>query len=203
MSDVRWLGVFYWIGAIGLVGLVLYLYIRSRRAAVVRSIPGGTLSLADAAAEFLAQKRFAVAGVSRAGNAPANLIFRKLRDSGRDVYAINPNAESVEGTRCYPSLADLPETPDAVMIATHPDQAIEIAYQCQAAGVRHVWFHRSIDGGSYSADAARLCRDYGAVVIPGSCPMMHLAPVDIAHRCMRGVLGLTRKLPSAVEAPKS
>lgn len=192
-----------WGFQLGLVVLFLYSYFRSGRAAAERSIPEGALSLCEAAAEFLAQKRFAVAGVSRAGNAPANLIFKKLRDSGREVFAINPNAESVEGARCYPSLADLPEPPDAVMIATHPDQAVEIARQCKAAGVRHVWFHRSIDGGSYSADAVELCTGYGAIVIPGSCPMMHLAPVDFAHRCMRGVLGLTRKLPNTVEAAKS
>jgi predicted CoA-binding protein len=185
-----------------LVILFLYSYFRAGRMAVRDAVEDGALSLADAAAEFLAQNRFAVAGVSRAGNAPANLIFKKLKESGREVYAINPNTETVEGERCYASLADLPETPDAVMIATHPGQAIEIARQCKAVGVRHVWFHRSIDGGSYSSDAATLCADYGATVIPGSCPMMHLRPIDFAHRCMRGVLSLTGKLPQAVDAPK-
>jgi len=32
--------------------------------------------------------------------------------------------------------------------------------------------------------------------------MMHLRPIDIARRCMRGVLSLTGKLPQAVDAPK-
>lgn len=186
-----------------MVVLLFYLFVHSRSAARARAIPEGACSLSEAAAEFLAGKRFAVAGVSRAGNAPANLIFKKLRDSGREVYAINPNAESVEGERCYASLADLPEPPDAVMIATHPDQAIEIARQCKAAGVRRIWFHRSIDGGSFSPEAAAFCRAYGATVIPGGCPMMHLGPVDVAHRCMRAVLSLTGSLPKAVEVPKA
>jgi predicted CoA-binding protein len=189
-----------WVLQIVLVVLFLYSYFRSGRVVAEQSIPDGAMSLSAAAADFLAQKRFAVAGVSRAGNAPANLIFKKLKESGREVYAINPNAQSIEGEPCYGSLADLSEPPHAVMIATHPDQAIEIARQCQAAGVRHVWFHRSIDGGSYSHEAAALCKAYGATVIPGSCPMMHLEPVDVAHRCMRGVLSLTGTLPKAVEA---
>ncbi|MDH3654784.1 MAG: CoA-binding protein [Myxococcales bacterium] len=186
-----------------LAALFLYSYLRASRAAAMEAISSDSVPLAEGAAEFLAQKRFAVAGVSRSGNAPANLIFKKLRASGREVYAINPNAESVEGERCYASLADLPEPPDAVMIATHPDQAMEIARQCRAAGVRRIWFHRSIDGGSFSPEAAAFCEAYGATVIPGGCPMMHLGPVDVAHRCMRAVLSLTGSLPKTVQVPKA
>jgi hypothetical protein len=32
--------------------------------------------------------------------------------------------------------------------------------------------------------------------------MMHLEPIDVPHRCMRGVLSLTGTLPKAVEAQK-
>jgi len=190
-----------WVMQALLVALFSYSYVASGRAAAEESIPSGASSLADAAEAFLAQERFAVAGVSRAGNAPANLIFKKLRDSGREAYAINPNTDTMDGERCYASLADLPERPDAVVIATHPDQAVEIARQCQAAGVHHVWFHRSIDGGSYSAEASTLCEAYGATVIPGGCPMMHLEPIDVAHRCMRRVLNWTGRLPKVVGAP--
>jgi len=48
-----------------------------------------------------------------------------------------------------------------------------------------------------------VCEAYGATVIPGGCPMMHLAPVDVAHRCMRVVLSLTGSLPKAVEGRKA
>jgi len=191
-----------WILQILLGVLFLYSYFASGRAMAEQSVPAGALSLAEAAARFLAQDRFAVAGVSRGGQAPANLILKKLKDSGRRAYAINPNAEAIDGERCYGSLADLPEPPDAVMIATHPDQAMEIARQCQTAGVRHVWFHRSIDGGSYSPEAAALCEAYGAMLISGGCPMMHLEPVDIAHRCMRVVLSCSGRLPKAVAAKR-
>ena len=192
-----------WALQLGLVALFIYSFFRSQGAATRQQMPDGAMSLSEAAAEFLAESRFAVAGVSRAGGAPANLIFRKLEASGRKVYAINPNADSVDGRPCYASLGDLPEPPQAVVIATHPDQAIEIARQCEAAGVRRVWFHRSVDGGSFSPEAAAYCEAYGATVIPGGCPMMHLEPVDLAHRCMRGVLGVTGTLPKTVEAAKS
>jgi predicted CoA-binding protein len=183
--------------------LFLFSYVRAGRAARAVVLGEGQMSLERAAEEFLATRRVAVAGVSRSSGAPANLIFKKLRDSGYEVYALNPNAEMVEGARAYGSLAELPQTPEAVMVATHPDQALGIARQCQDAGVRYVWFHQSVDGGSYSAEADALCRRYGATVIPGGCPMMHLQPVDLAHRCMRGVLGAMHKLPEAIEQPKA
>lgn len=188
-----------WIFQGFLVVLFSYSYLRSGDAAAAKG--EGATTLAEAAAEFLSQERFAVAGVSRAGNAPANLIYRKLKESGRQVYATNPKAEGVEGDPCYPSLREIPERVDAAVIATHPDQALEVARQCKEAGVNYVWFHRSIDGGSVSDEALAFCRAYGAFVIPGGCPMMHLSPVDFGHRCMRGVLNLAGRLPKEIGAP--
>ena len=183
-----------------LTALFVYSYVRSRGEAADAALPEGQIPLADAAAEFLAQERFAVAGVSRSSESAANYIFKRLKESGREVYPVNPNAESVEGERCYPSLSSLPVSPDAVVVATHPDQAMDVARQCRAARVGYVWFHRAIDAGSVTPEAAALCADYGAAVIPGSCPMMHLEPVDVPHRCMHAVLDGLGRLPKGIEA---
>lgn len=187
-----------WVLQAFLATLFSYSYLRAGGPASAAAKVGGTATLGEAATEFLSQERFAVAGVSRAGNAPANLIYRKLKETDRRVFAINPNAETVECDPCYPSLLELPERVDAVVIATHPDKALEIARQCKEADISYVWFHRSIDAGSVSDEAVAFCREYGAFVIPGGCPMMHLAPVDFGHRCMRGVLHLSGRLPKEV-----
>ncbi len=68
-----------------LTALFLYSYFKSRGAAAEAAIPEGQIPLADAAAEFLAQETFAVAGVSRSSDAAANYIFKRLKDSGREV----------------------------------------------------------------------------------------------------------------------
>lgn len=188
---------------VGWTVLFLYSYARSRDAADEAALPEGQVSLEEAASEFLAQSRFAVAGVSRSGDAAANYIFKRLLETGREAYATNPNAEDVEGERCYASLADLPQPVDAAVIATHPDQSIDVARQCKAAGVRYVWFHRSVDRGSYSRGAIELCAEYGATVIPGGCPMMHLDPVDVPHRCMYVVLNKLGALPRGVDPPNA
>ena len=77
-----------------------------------------TTTLRAAADEFLSQKVIAVAGVSRDPKQPANLIYRRLRDSGHEVYAVNPNATEVEGAHCWPDVGSLPEVPDGVVVAT-------------------------------------------------------------------------------------
>jgi predicted CoA-binding protein len=189
-----------WVLQSGLTVLFLYSYLKSGGAAAEAALPEGQIPLAEAAAEFLGQRRFAVAGVSRSSESAANYIFKRLKESGREVYAVNPNAETVEGERCYPSLGSLPAKPDAVVVATHRDQAMAVARQCRDARVQYVWFHRSVDAGSFTPEAAALCVDYGAAVIPGGCPMMHLEPVDMGHRCMHAVLDGLGRLPKGIEA---
>jgi len=153
-------------------------------------------ALRQLTAEFLAQKRIAIAGVSRTDrNAPANIIYRKLRDSGYEVYALNPNATVTENDPCYPNLKTLPQKVDALVIATTPETATKLVCECAEAGVPRVWLHRSFGAGSVSMEAVKFCRDHQMSVIAGGCPMMFCQPVDWAHRCMRWVLAATGGLP--------
>jgi hypothetical protein len=152
-------------------------------------------TLREAAEEFLAQRRIAVAGVSRDEKQTANAIYRRLREAGYEVYPVNPNAETVEGDRCYPALGAIPERPDGVLVVTHPDAAPDIARQCVETGVPRLWMHRSFGAGSASEEATRICRDAGIAVLDGGCPMMFLEPVDPFHKCFRWFFGATGKLP--------
>ena len=148
-----------------------------------------------AVAEFLAGKRFAVAGVSRSGQQPANAVFRKLRDCGFDVVAINPHAHQLEGSACYPDLASVPGVVDGLVVVTHPDVAAELVRQAGARGVRKIWFHRSFGGGSVSDAALQACAELGIRPIVGGCPLMYCQPIDVAHRCFRWWLGRTGRIP--------
>jgi uncharacterized protein len=153
-------------------------------------------SLKLAAADFLAQDRLAVTGVSRDGAHVANLVYRRLRERGYTVFALNPNADEVEGDRCYHALADIPGGVAGVFIATRPELAPAVVRECAAEGVPRVWMHRSFGTGSVSAEATAIGESAGIRVIAGACPMMFIEPVDIGHRCMRWLLGATGKLPA-------
>lgn len=146
-------------------------------------------------AAFLRCKRIAVAGVSRTPGAPANAIFRRLRDCGYDVVPINPRSAQVEGQPCHADLASVPGTLDAVVVCTHPSDAVSVARQALARGLQHLWFHRSFGAGSVSKEAIDICRAAGVEPIEGGCPLMYCPPVDRAHRFFRWWLHLRHRVP--------
>jgi uncharacterized protein len=156
------------------------------------------MTLEEAVQDFLAQKHIAVAGVSRHGAEAANHVYKKLRGAGYLVSATNPHANEVEGDPCYPDLKSIPTQIDGVMIATHPDAAVDIVHQCAELGINRVWFHRSFGEGSVNETAVAFCREHQMTVIAGGCPMMFCKPVDFAHKCMRWVLKATGKLPQEI-----
>jgi len=147
-------------------------------------------------AEFLRGRRFAVAGVSRNPREFANAIFRKFQNGGYDVVPVNPNATTVEGVTCYPDLASIPGQIDGVFAATPQKVSLELIDQCAARGVPRIWFHRLFGQGSVPPEAAQECQRLGIQCIAGGCPMMYVAPVDVAHRCFRWWLGVRHRLPS-------
>jgi uncharacterized protein len=149
--------------------------------------------------DFLAQKRIAVAGVSRnKGHHPVgNLIYHRLKTTGHEVFAVNPHMETFEGDRCYPDLKSIPGGVDGVVIITRPEITERIVRDCTDAGVSRVWMHQSVGkGSSVSRDAVEYCRQHDIGVIAGACPMMYGDGVDFGHTCMRWFLKLTGGLPT-------
>lgn len=156
---------------------------------------GEAVRLAAAAEEFLAQRRIAVVGVSHDEKQPANLIFRRLRDSGHEVLAVNPAADQVEGARAYRSVLDLPGEIDGAVIVTPAAASEQVVDECAAAGIPRVWLHRALGTGSFSQAAVDAAVRHELSVIPGGCPNMFGATSDPGHRVMRRVLQLTGSVP--------
>ena len=158
-----------------------------------------TTSLETKVNDFLAQKRIAVMGVSRdhSRHPVGNLIYRRLKGGGHDVFAVNPNMESFEGQPCFPDLKSIPGGVDGAVIITRPEATERIVRDCSDAGVRRVWMHQGMGGrSSVSPEAVSYCRAHDISVIAGACPMMYGEKVDFGHACMRWMLGLTGKLAS-------
>ena len=157
------------------------------------------MKIKEAASEFLACKRVAVTGVSRhPQNHGSNIVYKRLRDRGYEVFAINPNADEVEGDRCYHELRSVPGGVDAVVIATRPEVAEETMRECGELGIKHVWMHRGPGAGSVSDAATAYGRQHGIAVIDGGCPCMFGPTADPGHKTMRVVLTLTGNVPRKV-----
>lgn len=157
------------------------------------------MKVKEAAAEFLANNRIAVTGVSRNPKSHgSNLVYQRLRERGYDVFAVNPNADEVEGDACYHDLKSIPGGVDAVVIGTRPEIAQDTMHKCAELGIKHVWMHRSFGAGSVSEAAAEYGRGRGITVIDGGCPLMFEPTADVGHKAMRFVFTMTGKVPKQV-----
>ncbi|PWU59520.1 CoA-binding protein [Micromonospora globispora] len=157
------------------------------------------VTVKQAASDFLASKRIAVTGVSRNPEGHgSNAVYQRLRARGYQVFAINPNADEVEGDRCYHDLRSVPRGVDAVLIGTRPETAEATMRECASLGIRYVWMHRAVGAGSVSDAATEYGRQHGIRVIDGGCPLMFDPAADVGHKAMRFMLTRTGKVPRQV-----
>ena len=151
----------------------------------------------EAASEFLAKKRVAVTGVSRTPKTHgSNNVYQRLRERGYEVFAVNPNANTVEGDPCYKDLKSIPGGVQAVVIGTRPELAADTMRECAELGIKQVWMHRGPGAGSVSDAATAYGRQHGITVIDGGCPLMFGPTADFGHRIMR--LVYAGKVPKQV-----
>ena len=156
-------------------------------------------TIKQAATDFLAHRRIAVTGVSRnAGMHGSNAVYQRLRQRGYEVFAVNPNADEVEGDPSFHSLAEIPGGVDGVVIGTSPERALATMRECDELVIKLVWMHRSFGTGSVSDDATDYGREHGITVIDGGCPCMFEPTADPGHKVMRFIFTLNRHVPSKV-----
>lgn len=144
-----------------------------------------------AVADFVGQRKLAVVGVSRKGRKFGNLAFKELRSKGYQVFPVHPQAETIEGARCYPSLGSLPEPVDGVLIIVPPAQTEQVVREAAAAGIRRVWMQQ----GAESPAAIRFCQESGIQEVHGECILMFTEPLAWWHRAHRWGWKLLGKLP--------
>ncbi|WP_240641207.1 CoA-binding protein [Nocardioides ferulae] len=158
-----------------------------------------TMTIQDAATEFLSHQRIAVTGVSRTpASHGGNIVYQRLKERGYQVFAVNPNADEVEGDPCYHSVAEIPEGVEAVVIGTRPETAEQTMHECVELGIHDVWMHRSFGKGSVSDDATDYGRSHGVTVIDGGCPLMFEPTSDRAHQMIKHVCTWNHHVPKKV-----
>jgi uncharacterized protein len=145
--------------------------------------------------DFLAQKRIAMAGISRD---PANFsvkLFEELCRRGYDVVPVNPNTAEVQGRRCFARVQDIQPPVEAALLMTSPEAAETVVNDCAEAGIRRVWMYRAGGKGSVSAKAVAFCRERGMQLVSGQCPFMFLPDAAGFHRFHGFVRKITGRYP--------
>ena len=146
----------------------------------------------DLVRDFVAQKRFALAGASRTGKKFGNAILRELKERGYDVVPIHPEAIELEGLKCARSLASVAGRVDGLVVVTPPAEAVKLVGEAAAAGIPRVWLQQ----GAGSDEAATVARERGVSLVHGHCLLMFLPGVRGFHRFHRGLWSLLGKLPA-------
>jgi predicted CoA-binding protein len=141
--------------------------------------------------DFLSQKKLAAIGVSRDAKQFSNSAYRLLKTHGFTVYPVNPNAEQIEGDRCFPNITSLPEKVDRALIMLPPEKTMHVLPEIAAAGIKHVWLQQQTE----SPQAIQFCSDHNINVVYGECIIMFVEPVGFPHRMHRWVKKVTGALP--------
>ena len=88
---------------------------------------------------LFAPRSIAVVGASLRSGIATTVRDNIPRVGGRQpCWFVNPKYDEVDGTRCYPDLAALPEVPDTVVLAVNPLRAAQFTREAAAAGVKTV-----------------------------------------------------------------
>jgi acyl-CoA synthetase (NDP forming) len=125
---------------------------------------------------LFAPRSIAVIGASARGG-----IARTVRnnlgvlDSATRCHFVNPRYDELDGQPCYPSIAELPEVPDIVLVAVNPLRATAVVADAAAAGVPAVIIPGGgvVEGGAPAARMQREVRDlairHGIALLGPNC----------------------------------
>lgn len=132
----------------------------------------------------------AIIGASRDFITISGQPFKHLQSHGYKgrLYPVNPRYEEIAGVKCYPSLADVPETPDLVLILVNATRVTDMLRQCGAKGVPYVIIFSSgfseVGGGGVDLqhELAQIAREHDIGVIGPNCQGM----INVADQVFAG-----------------
>jgi predicted CoA-binding protein len=145
--------------------------------------------------DFLAQKRIAVVGMSRAPKNFSVMLFEELSRRGYDVVPVNPNMAEVHGRRCFARVQDIQPPVQAALLMTSPEVTDAVVKDCAEAGIRRIWMYRAGGKGAVSHRAVQFCQERGIQVVPGQCPFMFWSDAGAGHRLHGFIRKITGRYP--------
>ncbi len=126
---------------------------------------------------LLRARSVAIIGASQKGAWPQG-IFRNLKSAKfpGGVYLVNPNYDELYGEKCYPSLADLPEVPEELLILIPTRAVLGVLDEAEKLGTKAATIYTAGFGegddpkGKERAQAMReLCDRTGFVICGPNC----------------------------------
>ncbi|HET7213744.1 MAG TPA: CoA-binding protein [Terriglobia bacterium] len=116
-------------------------------------------------------KTLAVVGLSSRASRPSYGVSSYMQSHGYRIIPVNPNEASVLGEECYPSLDDVPDSFDAVVIFRRSEFVPEIVESSIRKGARVVWMQEGVQ----HEEAAQRARQAGLEVVQNRCILKEYA----------------------------
>jgi hypothetical protein len=145
--------------------------------------------------KFLAPRKMAMAGVSRNPKKFGGAIFKELKEKGFDLYPVNPNADVIQGIKCYKSIAELPDDVTRLFIVTPKEETLKTAEEAVQNGIEMVWIQQQSD----TPEAVKLIGDAGIPLIYKKCLMMFADPVKGPHNFHRFFVKIFGGYPKMIQ----
>lgn len=123
--------------------------------------------------QYFSSRAYAVIGASRNREKWGNIVYRKLREKSFAVYPVNPHHAMVEGDRCYPTIATLPDDVNSVVLVVPPHITEGVVQECITRGIRGIW----MQPGAESPRAIATAQQHNIATIYDACIMVVLSPV--------------------------
>ena len=114
---------------------------------------------------------------------PSYFVYRYLQSYGFEVHGVNPNAASIDGDTCYPSLAACAKVhgaPDVVDVFRRKEEVVAVAREAIAAGAKAIWFQYGV----INDEAIRIADEAGLSVVYDRC-------MKVEHARFHGGLTMT------------
>ncbi|MCF7803275.1 MAG: CoA-binding protein [Candidatus Marinimicrobia bacterium] len=145
--------------------------------------------------EFLAENRFALAGVSREPKHFSRTLFSDLRKFGYDVLPINPNTDEIDGQICYNSLTGITPPVSQLLVLTPDDQTLKAIAEAPQTGIERIWLYGISGAKDVLSDALQYCHQNSIDVVPGYCPYMFIPEAPFFHKIHTAVWKMLGKYP--------
>lgn len=111
--------------------------------------------------DAIEKKIWAVVGATNNKEKFGCKIYNRLLKAGYEVYPVNPGITEIAGAKCYPSVEELPVTPDVVNVVVPPKIAVETVKAAAEKGTKIVWLQPGAD----KPEVVQAAKDAGLEVI--------------------------------------
>src|SRR5690606_3910602 len=90
---------------------------------------------------------------------------------------INPNAEEIQGIKCYKSVDELPADVEHLLILTSKEETNSVVQTAITKGIKMIWIQQK----SETTEALKIIKEAEIQLIYNKCIMMFAAPVKGVH----------------------